>query len=172
MNPRSAAQRCDVAATAAAAAAAPATAPWVCPEPVPSGFQAGVDTAICAMFWAKRSRSPWSSSSRRFMAPGRLFMLFRRMTLTWSLASVPAVLPCCEKSPSGSAAASESSVATSFLFGRRRRGFLVDGLAIFDIRAACLMCRLSLFVAGKSEEPEEAFFRADFSGLGAFGIGA
>lgn len=51
---------------------------------------------------------------------------------------------------------------------------------IFDIRLACLMCRLSRLVDGKSEELEvercdedkDGFFRADFRGLGAFWIGA
>jgi hypothetical protein len=103
--------------------------------------------------------------------------------LTWSFTSLPAVPPCAGVSSSGSAAANESSVATSFLFGRRRLGFLDDGFVIFDIRAACLMCRLSLLVDVKSEEPEaedftrvdedkDGFFKADFRGLGAFWIGA
>jgi hypothetical protein len=173
MNPRNAAHLCDVAGTT----------PSVCPEVIPSDFKAGVDTAICAMFFANRSLSPWSNFSCRFIAPGRLFMLFRRMMLTWSFASWPAALSCAGESSSGSAAASESRVATSFLFGRRLLGFLDDDFVIFDIRAACLMCRLSFLVDGKSGEPEvedlvrweedeDAFLKADLRGLGALLIGA
>lgn len=144
--------------------------------------------AIWARFFANRSLSPWSTFSRRFMAPGRLLMLFRRMMLTWSLASAAlAGAPCSGESPSGSAAASESRVATSFLFGRRclLRGFLDGGFVILDISAACLMWRLSFFVEGKSDdfevdgfitfredEDEDDFFNVDFRGLGTLCIGA
>ena len=173
MNPRNAAHLCDVAAAG----------PFDCPVMLASEFDAAVEAAICAMFLANRSLSPKSIFSRRFMAPGRLFMLFRRMIFTWSLASAPAVLlPCPGVSSSGSAPASESSVATSFLFGRRRLALLDEGLVILDINAACLICRLSLLVDGKSDEPkvedftrcdeDEDFFRADFSCLGALCIGA
>lgn len=83
-------------------------------------------------------------------------------------------------SSSGSAAASESRVATSFLFGRRLRGFLGCDLVILDISAACLMWRLSLLVDGKREAldvegfiaDEGDFFNADFRGLGVLWIGA
>ena len=108
------------------------------------------------------------------MAPGRLLILFRRMMLT---ASVPAGPPVCDDCSSGSAAASESRVVTSFLFGRRLRGFFVADFVILDIKAACLMCLLSLLVDGKSEVPEfdqsapciedEDDFSADFRDLGA-----
>lgn len=173
MNPRNAAHLCDVAAAGS----------FDCPVMLTSEFGAAVEAAICAIFLANRSLSPKSIFSRRFMAPGRLFMLFRRMIFTWSLASVPAVLPCPGVSSSGSAPASESSVATSFLFGRRRLALLDEGLVILDINAACLICRLSLLVDGKSDEPkvkdstrcdedDEDFFRADFSCLGALCSGA
>jgi hypothetical protein len=173
MNPRSAAHLCDVAAAIASVdPAAPAFA-----------SVAVVETAICAMFFANRSLSPTSIFSRRFMAPGRLFMLLRRIMLTWSFASVPAGPRCSGESSSGRVAASESSVATSLLFGRRRRGFLACDFVILDISAACLMWRLSLLVDGKSKElevesfmafgeDEDDFFNADFRGLGALWIGA
>ena len=172
MNPRNAAHLCDVAATG----------PFDCPVMLASEPDAAVEAAICAMFLANRSLSPKSIFSRRFMAPGRLFMLFRRMIFTWSLASAPAVLPCPGASSSGSAPASDSSVVTSFLFGRRRLALLDEGLVILDINAACLICRLSLLVDGKSDESkvedfarsvdDEDFFRTDFNGLGALWIGA
>ena len=92
------------------------------------------------------------------------------------------MLACPGVSSSGSAAANESSVATSFLFGRRRLALLDEGLVILDINAARLICRLSLLVDGKSDESkvedfarcvdDEDFFRTDFNGLGALWIGA
>lgn len=51
-----------------------------------------VDAAICARFFANLSRSPLSTFSLLFMAPGLLFMLFRRMMLTCSSGSLPATL--------------------------------------------------------------------------------
>ena len=172
MNPRNAAHLCDVAAAG----------PFDCPVVPASEFDAAVEAAICAIFLANRSLSPKSIFSRRFMAPGRLFILFRRIIFTWFLASAPAELACPGVSSSGSAAANESSVATSFLFGRRRLALLDEGLVILDINAACLICRLSLLVDGKSDEPkvedftrcedDEDFFRADFSGLGVLWSGA
>ena len=82
MNPRNAAHLCGVAAAG----------PFDRSVVPASEFDAAVEAAICAIFLANRSLSPKSIFSRRFMAPGRLFMLFRRITFTWSLASVPAVL--------------------------------------------------------------------------------
>lgn len=91
MNPRSAAHLCDVVVAVAVAVAVTSVDPAI-----PTFASAGVvvETAICAIFFANRALSPTSIFSRRFMAPGRLFMLFRRMMLTWSLASAPAVLLC------------------------------------------------------------------------------
>jgi hypothetical protein len=72
MNPRNAAHLCDVAAAG----------PFDCPVMSASEFGVAVEAAICAIFLANRSLSPKSIFSRRFIAPGRLFMLFRRMTFT------------------------------------------------------------------------------------------
>jgi hypothetical protein len=139
----------------------------------------------CAMFFANLSRSSRSIRSLRFNAPGRLFMLFRLMTFTWSTTPFPAefearrVLP--SFSSSGRAETSASRVVTSFLFGRRRRLALdcVEDLVIFEINAACLICRLSFLVDGKSGADEagigrkvEDFFKIDFPGLGDDCMGA
>lgn len=167
MNPRSAAHRSDVAPPLASAVRI------VTSEDV-------VETVICARFFANRSLSPWSTFSRRFIAPGRLFMLFLLIMLTCSPAAMSAVVARMgESSSTGSAAANESRVATSFLFGRRLRGFLDAGLVILDISAACFICLLSLLVDGKSEElevegcvmlgeDEDDFFTADLRRLDAF----
>jgi hypothetical protein len=139
----------------------------------------------CAIFFANLSRSSRSIRSLRFNAPGRLFMLFRLMIFTWSTTPFPAEFEArrvlSSFSSSGRAETSASRVVTSFLFGRRRRLALdcVEDLVIFEINAACLICRLSFLVDGKSCVDEagvgrkvEDFFKIDFLGLGGDCMGA
>lgn len=144
------------------------------PEPPSPSLDTGFEATSCAMFLAKRSRSPLSTFSLLFMAPGRDFILFRLMMLTWSCGLSPAG---CLTPPSvstssalGRASANESSVATSFLLGRLRLGFFAEDLVTLSISRACLILRLSFLDDGKSESVSSAvsvlddFLRIDFRG--------
>lgn len=99
---------------------------------------------ICAMFFAKRSRSILSSFSLRFIAPGLCFNVFCLITLTWLLGSFISV------SVSGKASASESRLVASFLDARRRLVAFWELFSIFETKLACLMVRLSFFVVRKA----------------------
>jgi hypothetical protein len=135
--------------------------------------------ASCAIFLPNLSLSILSNFSLLFVAPGLLFKLLclifaSPMTLSESLAS-------------GRASASDSSVVTSFLDGRRRlRGFLW-AFSIRFTKAECLIRRLSCLeemkpseimapsrwvLRGRTSSPEpdlEVFARTDVRFLGAVG---
>lgn len=119
-------------------------------------------TAICAMFFAKRSLSPLSSLSRLFMAPGLDFILFLLMIFTWSVGFSSVVALVGASSSSGKASARASRVVTSFLFGRLRFGALVEDFVTLFIRFACLMRLLSSFVCEKRD--------SELSLCGAYGF--
>lgn len=164
MNPRSAAHLSLVEGTDAFETASTLAFPFSRP------FADG-EAASCAMFFAKRSLSPLSSLSLLFMAPGRDFMLFRWMILTWSSGFSPAeVLVPVSTSSVGKASAKESSVATSFLFGRRRLGFFVEDLVTLLMSCSCFILRLSFFEAGNKDScllivDAVVFLRIDLRGF-------
>lgn len=62
-------------------------------------------------------------------------------------------------------------MVTSFLFGRRRRGFEDDDLVTLDMSSECLMRRLSFFEVENAEEDWDecgawvVILRADFKGF-------
>ena len=97
--------------------------------------------AICAMFLLNLSFSLWINASFFFIAPGLLFKL-----LCLIFISPIAVAPLALSVVSGNASAKDSRVVTSFLDGRLR---FLDGALDFsmrEMRAECLIIRLSFFV--------------------------
>jgi hypothetical protein len=111
--------------------------------------------ASCAKFLLKRSISVLTSFSFLLVAPGLDFKLFR-----WILACPTSTSPSAPPSSSpGSASASDSRFATSFLFGRRRFCVFAPDFSILLTNEECLIFCLSLF--------EEASSPSKPSGLGS-----
>ena len=115
-----------------------------------------------ARFLLNRSLSIFSSFSFFFSAPGLLFILFKlfRCILACPISISPSAPP---SSRPGKASARDSSVATSFLLGRRRLVVFEDDFSIFDTKEECLIFCLSFLDEGKREETS--------SGLGRVAVG-
>ena len=104
--------------------------------------------AICAIFLLNLSFSRLINTSFFFIAPGRLFKL-----LCLIFASPITVAPFALVVVSGNASAKDSRVVTSFLDGRLR---FLDGAFDFsmrEMRAECLIMRLSFLVVLNNPAP-------------------
>lgn len=102
-----------------------------------------VVAAICTRLTLNLSLSILSSFSLLFIAPGldlRLFLCILACPTTTSSPSKP-----------GSASASDSRLATNFLFGRRRLLVFAEDFSILETKAECLIFCLSFLEEGKRE---------------------
>lgn len=181
MNPLNAAHRFDVpdgctAACVCVCVCVPACVSiFSCPTAVaaraPVAAAPAAETfASCAKLRPNRSISPFTSLSFLLSAPGRVLRLLCR-TLPCRACSASIASPVATSSSisawmSSSASPSDSSVATSFLLGRRRfvcelpeADFLED-LATRERKAECLIRRLS---ALESMKPSETTLSARWS---------
>ena len=93
---------------------------------------------ISARFLLNRSFSRFANFSFRFIAPGRLFRL-----LCLIIASLTAMSPFFGFGASGRATARESRLVTNFFEGLRRFFGVALVFSMREMRAECLMVRLS-----------------------------
>ena len=115
----------------------------------PSAFPAPLVLAICARFALNLAISIFSSFSFLFVAPGLLFRLF-----LWIFACPTTTSPFSSSSSfprPGSASASDSRFATSFLFGRRRF-WTLGAFSILLTKEECFIANLSFFDEAKRDD--------------------